>query len=280
MSYTPSARSVDTSRSSNGSFSSVNSHANSHASQSSLGLSDLFNRGISRRRRRAYKGDGRRPLAPRLKAFQCTFCTETFRAKHDWQRHENSLHLPLERWVCSPDGPRSRNPDTGAMCCVFCGQVDPDDKHVESHKFSACRNRPLLERTFNRKDHLNQHIRLVHNSKFSEWPMRKWKAPAPTIRSRCGFCGIALQEWDDRAHHLSDHFKAGKTMADWKGEWGFEPHILELVENSLPPCKNVPFPSVSSVLMAQTLSKPNETAHSPLKAVGPSPRPQGLPKIS
>lgn len=39
-------------------------------------------------------------------------------------------------------------------------------------------------------------------------------------------------------HHLADHFKAGKTMADWKGDWGFEAHIVELVENSIPPCKS------------------------------------------
>lgn len=46
-----------------------------------------------------------------------------------------------------------------------------------------------------------------------------------------------MENWSDRVHHLADHFKAGKTMADWKGDWGFEAHILELVENSIPPCK-------------------------------------------
>jgi hypothetical protein len=46
-----------------------------------------------------------------------------------------------------------------------------------------------------------------------------------------------METWIDRVHHLADHFKTGKTMADWKGDWGFEPHILELVENSIPPCE-------------------------------------------
>ncbi|KAM5378667.1 hypothetical protein ACJZ2D_004466 [Fusarium nematophilum] len=212
-------------------------------------------RGSSRRRRRAYKGEERRSLATPRKAFQCTFCTETFRAKHDWQRHENSLHLPLERWVCSPEGPRGRKADETR--CVFCGHVDPDDAHIESHNYSACRNRPIQERTFNRKDHLNQHLRLVHNCKFTEWPMRQWKAPSPAIRSRCGFCDLVLDTWIDRVHHLADHFKAGKTMADWKGEWGFEPHILELVENSIPPYfieteRNSPFPFEGSRALVET----------------------------
>ncbi|KAF5001237.1 hypothetical protein FGRMN_1180 [Fusarium graminum] len=224
----PSVRSVGTSRSS--SISSVNSYT----SRSSFGLNELFSRGSSRRRRRAYKEEKRSLATPR-KAFQCTFCTETFRAKHDWQRHENSLHLPLERWVCSPEGPRGEKADNPDIRCVFCGHVDPDDSHIESHNYSACKNRPVQERTFNRKDHLNQHLKLVHNTKFAEWPMRQWKAPPPAIRSRCGFCNLVMETWIDRVHHLADHFKTGKTMADWKGDWGFEPHILELVENSIPP---------------------------------------------
>ncbi|RKL25636.1 hypothetical protein BFJ68_g267 [Fusarium oxysporum] len=202
--------------------------------RSSLGLNELFSRGSSRRRRRAYKEERRSLAAPR-KAFQCTFCTETFRAKHDWQRHENSLHLPLERWVCSPEGPRGQKADSPEIRCVFCGHVDPDDAHIETHNYSACKNRPVQERTFNRKDHLNQHLKLVHNAKFAEWPMRQWKAPPPAIHSRCGFCNLIMETWIDRVHHLADHFKTGKTMADWKGDWGFEPHILELVENSIPP---------------------------------------------
>lgn len=235
LSRTPSVRSGDTSRSS--SISSVNSYT----SRSSFGLNELFSRGSSRRRRRGYKEE-RRSLATPRKAFQCTFCTETFRAKYDWQRHENSLHLPLERWVCSPEGPRGlRGEDT---CCVFCGQLDPDDAHIESHHYTACRNRPIQERTFNRKDHLNQHLRLVHNAKFAEWSMRQWKAPSPAIRSRCGFCDLGLETWTERVHHLADHFKAGKTMADWTGDWGFEPHILDLCENSIPPC-TCPFRSTA-----------------------------------
>ncbi|KAF5022966.1 hypothetical protein F66182_4978 [Fusarium sp. NRRL 66182] len=250
LSRTPSVRSVNTSRSS--SISSVNSHT----SRSSLGLSELFSRGSSRRRRRAYKEE-RRSLATPRKVFQCTFCTETFRAKHDWQRHENSLHLPLERWVCSPEGPRGCKTDSPEARCVFCGHGSPDDAHIESHNYSACKNRPIQERTFNRKDHLNQHLKLVHNAKFAEWPMRQWKAPPPAIRSRCGFCNLVMEAWVDRVHHLADHFKTGKTMADWKGDWGFEPHIVELVENSIPPYfieteRNSPFPFEGSRALVET----------------------------
>lgn len=36
------------------------------------------------------------------KTFQCTFCTDSFKTKYDWSRHEKSLHLALESWMCSP----------------------------------------------------------------------------------------------------------------------------------------------------------------------------------
>ncbi|GFP53541.1 homeobox protein 4 [Trichoderma asperellum] len=157
------------------------------------------------------------------------------RTKHDWQRHEKSLHLSLERWVCAPDGPRAVNPENGLLCCVFCGEVNPDDAHVETHNHSACQERSLEERTFYRKDHLNQHLRLVHNVKFMEWAMKPWRVATPEIRSRCGFCGIVMDTWTIRVDHLAEHFKTGYSMADWKGDWGFEVPVLDMVENSIPP---------------------------------------------
>ncbi|PTB73076.1 hypothetical protein M440DRAFT_1340458 [Trichoderma longibrachiatum ATCC 18648] len=231
-----SASSVGTSHSSNGSLRSVFSHG-SQNSWGSFGSAAFSSKGRRRRRRRAAPGKepGSTSLSVPLKTFQCTFCTETFRTKHDWQRHEKSLHLSLERWVCAPDGPRAVNPDNGLLCCVFCGEVNPDDAHVETHNHSACQERSLEERTFYRKDHLNQHLRLVHNVKFMEWAMKPWKVATPEIRSRCGFCGIVMDTWTIRVDHLAEHFKTGYSMADWKGDWGFEVPVLDMVENSIPP---------------------------------------------
>jgi hypothetical protein len=229
-----SASSAGTSQSSGGSFAS----AYSHGSRGSFGSFGSFNRGRRRRRRRTAPkaNDEKHSLAVPLKTFQCTFCTETFRTKHDWQRHEKSLHLSLERWVCAPDGPRVRHPTTNQVTCVFCGEVNPDDAHIEAHNFSTCQEKSLEERTFYRKDHLNQHLRLVHNVKFLDWAMKTWKVATAEIRSRCGFCGIVMDTWSIRVDHLAEHFKTGHTMADWKGDWGFEAPVLDMVENSIPPC--------------------------------------------
>ncbi|KAI1647889.1 uncharacterized protein F4817DRAFT_315429 [Daldinia loculata] len=239
-----SASSLGTSHSSGNSFAS----AYSSKSRGSFGsLSSFVRTRGRRRRRRAPPVRADESLNQPLKTFQCTFCTETFRTKHDWQRHEKSLHLSLERWICSPDGPRALNPDNGMMSCVFCGEANPDDGHMESHNFSGCTERTLGERTFYRKDHLRQHLKLVHNVKFLPWAMDKWRVASPEIRSRCGFCGIVLDSWTIRVDHVAEHFKTGNTMADWKGDWGFEAPVLEMVENSIPPYlihdeRNTPLP--------------------------------------
>ncbi|KAH6692380.1 hypothetical protein F5X68DRAFT_129537 [Plectosphaerella plurivora] len=239
--------------SSGGSFASAYSH-NSFGSFGSM----TQERGRRRRRRRAApKREEKTSLTPPLKTFQCTFCTETFRTKHDWQRHEKSLHLSLERWVCAPDGPRVLNPQTNQVCCVFCGEPNPDDAHIESHNHSACLERSLEERTFYRKDHLNQHLRLVHDVKFLDWCMKTWKVASPEIRSRCGFCGIVMDNWSIRVDHLAEHFKTGNTMADWKGDWGFDAPVLDMLENSIPPYlidneRHSPFPYIASGAPAET----------------------------
>lgn len=235
-----SASSFGTSQSSNGSKGSAYSHG-SRNSFGSFGSNAPFRDRTRRRRRRRtvprQSPDSKITLSQQpLKTFQCTFCTETFRTKHDWQRHEKSLHLSSERWVCAPEGPRVLRPETGQLCCAFCGEADPDDEHVENHNHSNCQERTLEERTFYRKDHLNQHLRLVHNVKFADWSMKGWKVATPEIRSRCGFCGTVMDTWSNRVEHLAEHFKSGSSMADWQGDWGFDAPVLAMVENSVPPC--------------------------------------------
>ncbi|KAH6984022.1 hypothetical protein EDB80DRAFT_656524 [Ilyonectria destructans] len=224
--------------------SSASSLGTSHSSGASLNSaysyrSAPFNNRVYRRRRRRTgakpSDDGNTNLSALLKIFQCTFCVETFRTKHDWQRHEKSLHISLERWVCSPHGPRVINPENGQLSCVFCGLANPHDAHIECHNYSACQDRAPVKRTFYRKDHLNQHLRLVHNIKFMDRFMKSWKTASPKIQSRCGFCGIMMGTWTIRVDHLAEHFKTGYSMTNWKGDWGFKASVLKMIQNSIPP---------------------------------------------
>lgn len=217
---------VDSSSGSSAGSSSMGS-ASSANSNSSAGRDIL---GCARPRRRKRTQRRSRFITPT--PYACTFCTETFRRKHDWQRHETSIHLSLERWRCLPNGPLALNPATNTTCCVFCGEPEPTTLHVKDHNPSAC-----VEHTFNRKDHLKQHLKLVHRANFIEWSMNPWKVSLSEVRSRCGICRKALFSWSERAEHLAEHFKIGHTMASWEGDWGFEQPIQEMVENAIPPCR-------------------------------------------
>ncbi|EWY87485.1 hypothetical protein FOYG_11681 [Fusarium oxysporum NRRL 32931] len=208
------------------------SYSSAHSKQSSTSF-DIFKR-HSRRRRTKMRKEVRTNLLQAQNTYQCTFCTETFKTKYDWQRHEKSLHLSLENWVCSPNGPTAIHPEDGLLC-VFCGVKNPDKTHLDGHNQSACIERPIEERTYHRKDHLQQHLRLVHMSKFLKWPMDDWKVMTQEVKSRCGFCGINLTTWASRVDHLADHFKAGSTMEHWKGDWGFEGKVIERIDNAMPP---------------------------------------------
>jgi hypothetical protein len=228
----PSVTSLETalseSQMSSGSFSNM-----SHASSLSLGSRGSGLRKDRKRRRRTAVINATQPKAQN-RPFQCTFCTDTFRTKHDWMRHEKSLHLNLEKWICTPLGPKIACTKTGQMMCVYCGEYNPTAEHLETHNYDACGDKSVNERTFYRKDHLRQHLRLVHGCKMTD-SMESWKAEAKYINSRCGFCAEEFTSWADRGDHLSKHFRAGDQMSSWKGCRGLDVEVARLVTNAMPP---------------------------------------------
>lgn len=167
--------------------------------------------------------------------YQCTFCTDTFKSRYDWTRHEGTLHLPLEQWTCLPYGPRRWDFGNISSKCSLCDECDPTDTHLDSHRISDCTVKPRSLRTFQRKDHLLQHLRLTHGVKKVIPSMNAWRSRISRVQSRCGFCGETFSVWSDRNDHLVEHFRSGKSMKDWKGDRGFEPSIAMLVQSAIPP---------------------------------------------
>ena len=199
-------------------------------SRNSFGSSRAKDR---RRRRRTAANPSRNKRVQEMRPFQCTFCTDRFRTKYDWARHEKSLHLSLEKWICAPLGPITTSA-TGQQQCVYCGAADPTDEHLETHNHHACEEKGLDARTFYRKDHLRQHLRLVHGCKMLD-SMDVWKSEATYIKSRCGFCKTDFTRWQDRIDHLAKHFRDGAQMNQWKGCRGLDPAVAAQVTNAMPP---------------------------------------------
>ncbi|UZP43337.1 hypothetical protein NXS19_011153 [Fusarium pseudograminearum] len=109
-SWATSAETSDSSRSSNG-----------HRFDGSI----RSTRNVNKKRRRARRhgrGYGTMQLSQECHRFQCTFCTESFKLKRNWTRHEKTQHLSLEQWVCTPAGPTILN-ERSEKVCVYCGAL-------------------------------------------------------------------------------------------------------------------------------------------------------------
>lgn len=184
--------------------------------------------GISERRRRKHHVPKSTKSSGKGRPYQCTFCTANFATKYDWQRHETSQHLSLQKWTCCLGGAILYT-DKFEAKCAFCGEADPDAAHLETHHYSACQEKPLLERTFYRKDHFFQHLRLTHEAKYVTH-MTVWMTEQSELSSRCGFCSAAFNTWGARMDHLATHYKGRADMKDWQGDLGFEASIWTKVE--------------------------------------------------
>lgn len=149
--------------------------------------------------------------------FQCTFCLRRLSSK-TWKRHEESQHLPQHHWICMRNGPTLRNSDTASDFCAFCLHENPDSEHFEiAHKINRCMARTEDKRTFARKDHLVQHLQQMHESKLHSITATAWTTRISYNNHNwtCGFCGETLRNWDERASHISAHFREGCTMSSW-----------------------------------------------------------------
>ncbi|CZT42644.1 uncharacterized protein RSE6_02580 [Rhynchosporium secalis] len=206
------------------------SSSNSAWSHSSFASHQSFTRPKRRRRQKRDLVD----KSPNTSAahFHCTFCSDSFKKRHDWQRHEKSIHLPLEHWICCSSNGTLTTLLHGTQC-LFCGLQDPTEEHLNSHEHNSCSERPASERAFRRKDHLRQHLVKFHRC---EQPLpavyELWKVEWGELKSRCGFCDEWLMSWEARTEHLATHFKEGVTMSEWIGNWGFEEEVLALLQNA------------------------------------------------
>lgn len=207
------------------------------AASSSSGASSASSRASRTRLTHQYlRARGRAAAHSRSheRQFPCTFCCDTFRSKHDWARHEKALHLSTEEWLCAPYGGVVLSSSTSRLHCAFCDMLDPSLEHLNLHHFNTCRVQSCDPPRYRRKDHLTQHLRLVH--KLESMPLiDSWKVTVGNITSRCGFCGTRMGTWDERTMHLAEHFRQGRTMKDWTGDHDFDPQIAAMVTNALPP---------------------------------------------
>lgn len=146
----------------------------------------------------------------------CTFCQKRFHSRVEWLRHERTIHMPEELWVCCP------RTGTFPQRCPFCEKVHPSPAHLADHNYLACQKKPLSERTFGRRDHFLQHISQTHRVRPEQKPARLtelehvWRHPLPSQIGyqalHCGFCGVNFATYQERTTHVERHFEDGADM--------------------------------------------------------------------
>jgi hypothetical protein len=155
------------------------------------------------------------------KPYQCTYCFKGFRKTYEWRRHQESTHSPAEEWICL--APKLMKDESMINPCVFCQRKHSNFQEFDAHhRVSTCLEKCQADRTFFRKDHLMQHVRGTHCDKMTAEDKKKldlpsWSLPGPSQRNTpCGFCGIALSDYDTRIRHIAKHFENGEDMTSWK----------------------------------------------------------------
>jgi hypothetical protein len=173
--------------------------------------------------------------------YQCTFCTQSFKKKHDWARHEKSVHLTLDSWICTPNlNDVQQAFEVQISECLFCDVAFPTPAHWEEHEFQICADKPAQQRSFSRKDYLWQHLRKFHGcTKAPVADLEAWHGSGANVQSRCGFCGCSLSTWSARTEHLAGHYKKGSRMNQWEGDWGLDASVLCVLRNAVPPSQRV-----------------------------------------
>ncbi|CAG8088616.1 unnamed protein product [Penicillium olsonii] len=218
-----SATSMSSQRSNRSGLSALSNGSQAPANKTSSGVQ-------KKTKKQAGANRAKRSSANNPRIFCCTFCCDKFKSKYDWMRHEKALHLNLETWVCTPVGGAVVMEATGRAHCAYCNQLDPSLQHLDQHNHGPCQQRM---RTFRRKDHLLQHLRLFHH--LETMPLvDDWKQVKTDFPSRCGFCDGRMSSWEERADHLTFHFRKG-SMANWKGDHDFPPDITAQLTHSVPP---------------------------------------------
>ena len=150
--------------------------------------------------------------------YHCTYsnCGRAFTSPADWKRHEEiEKHWLQKRYMCLKcDIAIANTEDT--VSCAFCSMFLPSLNDAEVHCLQ-CQDAREGSRTFARKDKFRDHLRDEHMIANILDYMESWTFAVKSDWPRqCGFCGVILSNWEERASHIEEHYKQGAKITDWK----------------------------------------------------------------
>lgn len=138
--------------------------------------------------------------------------------------------------------------------CMFCQERVPESElgeHNSRHNVKVCRDKPLEERTFTRKDQLKQRISSLHKASPTHQEAKPgvygslndallfWKREAEASHFHdclealwCGLCRKNLPTWKERMDCVGKHFGNGRKMTAWQPYGPANPLLRSAVSDS------------------------------------------------
>jgi hypothetical protein len=126
-------------------------------------------------------------------------------------------------WICMPEGTPIVDDS-----CALCGLYDPPVSHFRSHfNLDSCVAKSFADRSFARKDKLNEHIHRIHLREDLQPAAKGRLAPGsallehwkrePSSREAlwCGFCVMYCSNWSERLSHVAAHLQKGTDISLW-----------------------------------------------------------------
>jgi hypothetical protein len=150
--------------------------------------------------------------------YHCTYpkCAKYFWSPADWKRHEEiETHWMQKRYMCLECDIAVPNPDD-TFLCIYCSTSASSLDEARVHSLQ-CQDARVNMKTFARKDKFRDHLRDEHSIANIRNYMESWVLPVKSEwPPQCGFCGVILNTWDERATHIEGHYKQGSRITDWK----------------------------------------------------------------
>jgi hypothetical protein len=154
--------------------------------------------------------------------YQCTWknCGYGTHLFAGYKRHEASdKHWPQGRFLCLQCVDHTTPTlSSGEPICKFCLiPLSSLGSDMRSH-YVKCESARKVVTTFNRKDHIIDHLRKDHGMSNMNDTIDSWKYSINSNWPRqCGFCGVNFLTWTERMIHLKvEHFDKGADISTWR----------------------------------------------------------------
>ena len=142
----------------------------------------------------------------------CYLCEDhkNFKTRDSLNRHMREKHYT--KYYCIPED-SIRDTEDGPSC-AFCGALNPDPRHLNTHNVPRCVNK-----TYSRKLFLIRHLKDEHHVCDSSTLADRSKYTVNQKYFACGFCVFCCDSLNAQINHIDvRHYKNSEHICEWEDD--------------------------------------------------------------